>query len=140
MRTDMTHYQVAEKPNDYAAARALMRLEGLPDQELTFPTILAFDDEKIIGFIATTPDPDMILCGPLVLRGDKKRVFTGLNLVSLYENVMVRLGMRKIIFSAKHGDAIGRGIKKWFPKAIPYAEDEDNAFFIWPLKGLHNGR
>jgi len=131
------YYKVAEVENDFAAAASLLRNEGLPDQELGFPTILAFDEEKLVGFIATTPKADMVLCGPLVMRSGERHMFTAIKLITLYEQVMLKLGIKSIIFWADENDSmVAKGVKRWFPKATPYAKVGSNLFYTWHLRGL----
>jgi len=127
-------YRVAETDDEYAEARRLMLAEGFPDQGLVFPTILAVEDDEIIGFIATAPRTDMVLSGPMVMRQDKRRVFTAVRLVTLYESVMKKLGMTVLTFYADEKDSIFvKAVRKWFPQVQPYAKQGTTLFYKWHL-------
>lgn len=127
-------YKVAESDDDYKHIKALMLNEGFDDQEVGFPTIMALDGEDLIGFIATTPRPDMVLGGPLVMRQDKMRVFTAVRLVELYENAMRNLGIKSIIFCADEMDSpFAKGVARWFPDVKPYAKHGSLLMYNWNI-------
>lgn len=128
------YYKMAETDNDWAAAYKLLRSEGAMEQELGVPTILAFNDEKLIGFIATTPNPDMIVGGPLVLCEHEGAPFTAARLAILYQKVLLAMGVERIIFSADEvSSPFGRGMKRLFPNIEPYAKKGTMMFYSWPL-------
>jgi hypothetical protein len=129
-------YRVAETPEDWAAVKELLRAEAVPEQAIKFPTIMAMDDEKLVGFIATQDRSDMVVAGPMVMRSDKRRVFTAKRLVILYQQVMMRLGMQKVVFQADEGDSILiEGIRRYFPEVQPYAKNGGTLFYNWTLGG-----
>ena len=128
-------YKIAKSANDYKAVRALMLAEGQQVQAVTFPTILAFDDERLIGFIATTPDPDMVLGGPVVLAPGKQAPFVAARLAKLYQQVLLSMGVKHIVFYADENTSpFGRGMKRMFPHIEPYAKKGSVMFYNWPLE------
>jgi hypothetical protein len=130
-------YKIAETSKDMAEIGVLLIREGFANQEMVFPTVMAWDGDEVVGFIATTPNPDMVVAGPMVMRSGKRRVFTALRLIELYEQVMGTLGMKSIIFSAHETDSfIAQGIKKWFPQMQPYAKNGQWLYYTWKLGKL----
>lgn len=126
-------YRIAEG-DDYIEARKLLVSEGNPDQELGFPTILAFDDEKLAGFIATTPRPDMVLGGPMALRAIPNAPMVAARLAILYQQVLLSIGITDIVFYADENDSpFGRGMRRLFPNIKPYAKKGSVMFYNWPL-------
>jgi len=127
-------YKIAETPEDWGAVKRLLLAEGFDDQELGFPTIMAIDNETLVGFIATTPRTDMILGGPMVMKHDKRRVFTAVRLVELYEQTMRSLGITSVVFYAdEESSPFVRGIRKWFPGVTPYKKEGSLLFYNWRL-------
>jgi hypothetical protein len=128
------YYKMAQTENDFKAAKHLMKMEGEKPQELTFPTILAFDDENLVGFIATTPRRDMVLGGPMVIRHDKASPLVAARLAILYQKVLWASGIKWVIFYADElSSPFGRGMKRLFPHIKPYAKKGSVMFYNWPL-------
>lgn len=125
----MTRYTVAQSGQDYKKAHALIKEEGLDDAPLNFPTLLAWEDAKLVGVLGTDTTQKMIIAGPLVLRSDKKRVFTLLRLLEKYEDVMRACQITSYIFSVEIGT-------KWLEEVEtltelkPYAEKDGRAFYV----------
>lgn len=129
-------YKATADERDFDICRNFAKEHGIEDElALEFPTIMAFDDTSLVGFIATQPRSDMILAGPLVLKGDKPRPFTAMRLCELYEQVMMRLGITSVIFGADPGGFLDKGMRRWFPDVEPYATNEDGNWFIWKMTG-----
>lgn len=129
------YYKLAETPNDWAACHSLMVAQGEPDRELTTPTILAFDDEKLVGFIATTPNPGMVIGGPMIMRDHGGSPFTAARLAVLYQKVLRSMGVKWIIFHADEKTSpFGRGMVRMYPHIRPYAKKGSMMFYHWPLE------
>lgn len=93
-----TFYRLAHSPKDYAACRSLLREQG-EDVALSFPTVLAERDGKIIGFVSTRPRKDMVVAGPLVV--SKAITRPGMVIIRLgeaYEAVMKKAGVTAYVF------------------------------------------
>lgn len=129
------YYKIAETETDYKAAKHLMNQLGETPQDLVYPTILAFDEQKLVGFIATTPDPDMVLGGPLVMSPHKNAPFTTARLATLYQKVLLATGVTRIVFYADETTSpFGRAMKRLFPNIEPYAKKGSVMFYNWPLQ------
>jgi hypothetical protein len=127
-------YRLADGAIDYTLCRELAAAEGFPEHKIDFPTVMAVDDDnEVIGFLATQPKPDMVLAGPMVLRHDKRRPFTAIQMIQLYEMTMRSLGISSVIFHTIKGSFLSRGVGRYFPGIKPYSEAGEDQFFIWPL-------
>lgn len=130
-----TSYKIAETANDYKRVHALIKSEGVDDTaSLAFPTIMAIEDEEVVGCLGTNTQQSMIIAGPLVIKSDKKRTFTIIRLVEAYELVMKECKIKSFIFSAKADD---EQWLRYIDEVLgfePYYKDAENAWFIWKLK------
>lgn len=127
-------YRLAEGATDYTLCRELMAGEGFPDQEIDFPTVMAIDDDsEVVGLLATTPSPDAVLAGPLVMRHDKRRPFTAIQLIELYELTMRGLGINEVIFWTAKDSFLHRGLGRYFSNLTPYAVEDGKQFYNWPV-------
>jgi hypothetical protein len=132
----MISYRVAETDAEYSLARKLLVSQGMDSQDMGFPTILAVDDEKLVGFIATTPRNDMILAGPLVLADVKMSALLAAQLVRLYINAMKNMGISSFVFYTDETDSpLGRGMTRMFPDIKPYAKSGRTMFYNWHIEG-----
>lgn len=128
------YYKLAETENDWLAAKHLMRQQGVTPQELIAPTILAFGDENLVGFIATTPNPDMVVGGPLVLSPSAQAPFIASRLAILYQKVLLSMGVEWIVFCADENDSpFGRGMQRLFPHIEAYEKRGSVMSYKWPL-------
>lgn len=135
MKANSVKYRLALDANDYILCRQLMLAEDFDDQDLDFPTVMALDDDnEVVGFFATTPNDEMVLAGPLVMRHDMRRPRTAIQLIQLYETTLRGLGMKSYIF---HTDPrfkfVGTSIKKLYPDRMPYAVRDGKEYYVWPL-------
>ena len=130
-------YRLASKPDDYRKAQALMKAEGVPKQELGFPTILAIEDKRAVGMISTNIQNDMVIAGPLVVRSDRRRVMTAIRMVEMYEMALRGMGLATFIFHVDEGTFLDRVIKRYGDKYQPYAVEGTRKFFV---RRLTNGR
>lgn len=128
-----TTYKIAENSADYKKVHALIKSEGVEDAQLSFPTIMALEDDEVVGCLGTDTQQSMIIAGPLVLKSDKKRTFTIIRLVEAYEACMRHMGIKSFIFSAELKN------EKWLTYIDevlgfePYYKDNERAWFIVKL-------
>lgn len=128
---EKTRYKVVDRQTEYDACRKLMTQEGYPDQELVFPTIIAFQGRKLIGFLATSPNADIVFAGPLVMDTRKIRMWTAMRLVSLYEESLRHLGIVSYVFWVDPDKSgLARGMKEYFPELKPYAIEDGKHFYV----------
>lgn len=129
-------YRIASNPGDYQQCHKLMNAEGIEKARITFPTVMAVDKkEGLVGFLSTRIQDKMIIAGPLVLRSDRRRVFTAIKLAAAYEMAMRNLGIQTFIFHGPAGGLLERAIKRYYPHATPYAEENGIKFWTWRLSG-----
>lgn len=112
----------------------LLRSNNLPEQETAFPTVLALNDDKIVGMMATTPNDEMVLAGPLVLEHDKRRPFTAIRLIELYDAAMLHLGIVSYIFYTAIDSPLRPYVKRLWPDMHPYASDGQHEFYSRKLQ------
>jgi hypothetical protein len=111
-----------------------MRSTGIVDNDLGFPTLVAIDEKGLVGFVATTPRPDMVLAGPLVMRQDKTRPFTAKRMAEMYELALKRLGITSFIFYADEKDSVFvKVMNRYFPDVKPYAKNGSTLFYSWHI-------
>ena len=115
-------------PKDQSDVNKLLRSFGFPEQDVLWPTILAHDDDGLVGIMATTPNDQMVLAGPLVMRDDKRRPITLIRMVELYEAALGAVGVRSYIFHTRMDGPLYKHVKTLF-EIEPYASDGENAFF-----------
>ena len=146
----MIEYRRASNSHDYKLCHQLMRQENIPEDKLGFPTMMAFENNELIGICATTIKNDMIIAGPLTLRSDRRRAFTALELCVKYEEDLKSLGIVSYIFSAEYGGIMQKAIDRYMHGMKPYADDGKHKFYIRRLDtdqsislkptGEHNGQ
>lgn len=127
----MTDYRLAAGPADYAKAHALVRGEGWEEHELSFPTIMAIKDGELVGILATHIVNNTIMAGPLVIKsdGEKRRLWTMIRLIELYENVMREAGIKQFIFAVPKDLTTYLYQIQEVLKMTPYAEKDGHLFF-----------
>ncbi len=128
-------YRVVETDAEYAACKRLLVAQGNDLQELGFPTIMALDGEKLVGFVATTPRSDMVLAGPLVVDEHPGAALIVAQLARQYETAMMNMGITSFIFYTEENDSpIGRAMKAMFGHIAPYAKIGARLFYVWKTK------
>ena len=125
----MTEYRMADGAGDYRRCHQLIKEEGWPEHEISFPNIMAIKDGELVGLLATHIVDKMIIAGPLVLKRGAPRYWTLIRLIENYENVMRAAGVTRYIFAVPshlkvYLDQIDRtfGLKS-------YAEKDGHKFF-----------
>ena len=98
----MTLYRLATTPADYRKCRALVRSFAEP-KPMTFPTVMAVRDGRVIGVLGTQSRNDMVVAGPFVLA--HKSPFVVLHLLDAYDLVMRRAGIVAYHFYIDPGNA-----------------------------------
>lgn len=129
----MTDYRLAASGRDYAKAHELIRSEGLQQEELSFPTMLAWQGNELVGCLGTHITNKMIAAGPLTIKTDRPRYWTLIRLIENYENVMRAAGISSYIFSVEvtNTDYIDKIDKTFGLK--PYAVENGHNFYIRKL-------
>lgn len=86
----MTEFKLARKPADYRKCHALMKAVESEFQhcQLSFPTIMAFRENELIGFLSTRPGKKGVVAEPIVLNVDGNASFLYIKLVEAYESLL----------------------------------------------------
>lgn len=131
----MTHYRLATAPTDYKLAHQLFKNEGIEDvDELSFPTMLAWDDGNLVGVLSTHVANKMIIAGPMVIKNDKPRYWTLIRLIEQYERVMRDAGVTSFIFSVPV-DQYPEYVKQIDKLGMkPYAQEGGRNFYVRNLE------
>lgn len=135
-------YKLAEVPEDYEDARELLRAEQieLHDHELSFPTVLAYEDEECVGLMSCYIQDDMVIAGPLTLRTDVRRPITALRLCEKFERELSRAGVTRYIIHAERGTILEEAIPRYTPNMECYHDDGTARFYIRKIGEFQNGR
>lgn len=126
----MTEYRLAMGGDDYRRAHELMTAEHMEQDELAFPTMMAWKDNELTGFISTHISNDLIVAGPMVIKSGRPRYWTLIRLIENYETVMRDIGITAYVFSIDASD------EKWTQDiwdiygTRPYAERDGRKFFV----------
>lgn len=129
METETT-YRIAEHAGDYRKIHELMKAEGFPPGRVSFPTLMAFRGDELVGFIATDTTQNMVIAGPMALKSDIKRPVLALRLAEKYEQVLKNLGIKSFIIAADPGSIVDQAIKRYFPDWKPYAGDGQRLYYL----------
>lgn len=100
-----TTFHICSTGADYAKAHAFVRSERDHDPPLTLPTILAIEDDEVVGIMGTEQDEQMIRVGVFMTKSDRPRVFTALRMVEVYDNVMRNMGISTYVALIVREDA-----------------------------------
>lgn len=104
-----TIYQLAGTSGDYRECHHLLRTEGMEDSIFRFPTVIARRNGVPIGCVGTQDRNDMVVCGPLVIKGGNKPI-VAMRLLEAYDLLMQLHGIKLYYFSvaADRTDAFSR--------------------------------
>lgn len=126
--SSVTFYRLASTSADFRAAHELMRLEGMKPVEIATPTVMAFEDEELVGFFATNPRKDIILAAPMVLKSGLRK-FTALRLMEAYDSVMREVGVSTYTMFIGHEDHKSMAIMQRLPGVEWIAENADGVLY-----------
>lgn len=86
----MTTIKLAIKPADYRKCHALMKATDSEFQgcQLSFPTVMAFREGKLIGFLSTSPRKDGLVAEPIVMNVEGNASFLYIKLVEAYDDLL----------------------------------------------------
>lgn len=84
-----------------ATGKDFEEILGLGQQvrRLSFPTIVAETDNKIIGYITSQDNEYQVVCGPLYVKKGWNRGHIALKLMELYERVLRGFGITQYRFA-----------------------------------------
>lgn len=127
MRPTNTTYRLARPGGEYNALYAMMRRNGVPEQRLSWPVVVAERNDKLIGFLGTWDTANAIIAGPTVIDGGRNMVVY-LRLAEAYDNVMRLARISSYVFTvAKSNSAHVERVKRVGIKQI--GEDAEQVWF-----------
>lgn len=90
-------YRLAKPGGEYNRLYALMEQEMGKKEVIGWPVVVAEENGKVIGFLATYPTDEALIAGPLVIEGSN-RPFVFIRLVDAYENLLRAAGVSVYTF------------------------------------------
>lgn len=123
-------FKVAENAGDYRGIRRLVREAEFPDVRASFPTVMAFEDKKLVGALCTDTSQDMVVAGPLVMKADRRRPMLALRLCEQYEHSLRNLGIVSYIMAVQRGSLLHKAIERYTPEMQPYASEGGQDFYV----------
>lgn len=123
--------RVATTSEDFRRCHRLARTEGVKADRLSFPTVMALDEDKrLLGFLSTDTSQDLIVAGPLVMASDKRRPMLALKLAEAYELALRNLGITSYIMAVAPDSLMEKALQRYTPETECYAEAEGHKFYI----------
>lgn len=129
----MTDYKLVSGSRDYEKARKFYASEGMEHGKLSFPTVLALEEDEVIGALSTRAKDKkrgLIVAGPLAVRWDRPRFMTVIRLVDAYDNVMRAAGVASYIHFVERNNEKWLDFVRRTEQGEPYAETADHIFFL----------
>lgn len=126
-------FKVAETNEEFTSAHELMVAEGFSPQPLDYPTVLAYDGDELIGMLTTDVSNDMVLAGPLAMKGGIRRIKTAVNLAEFYESTLRSIGVTRFVFWAMQNSTVAQAVLRFTPDQPPYAIQDGKMFFVRDL-------
>lgn len=126
----IARYMIASKGSDYDQVYEYLRGSEYEKLTVTFPTIMAFIDDKMEGVLGTIASKDAIIAGPLLIK-DKglRRATLEMKLVDAYESLLINMGVDAYIFSVDKSNAARVKMLKEID-LVPYAEDKELYWYL----------
>lgn len=94
-----TSYLLVTEDKDFQDCADLAEERGISFEKLSYPTIMAKRDDKIIGFISTWPRDKHIIAGPLAVK--LGHAFSMVRLVEAYDNFIRANGVESYYFTVQ---------------------------------------
>lgn len=127
-------FKVAEHAGDYRQCIALAAAEEQKHRRLSWPTVMAYEDEELVGFLSTDTSQDMVVAGPLVMKSDKRRPRLTLKLAEEYENSLRNLGIKSYIMGVLPDSIMHKAIERYVSDtSTKYGEAEGWLFYVRKL-------
>ncbi len=137
-----TKYYLARTPQDYRKCHSLLRKldSEFQDYTLSFPTIMAIrdkdtEDERLIGFLSTSPRKDALVAEPLALDVEGNAAFLYVRLAEQYESLLRAAGATFYMLHIPHEyDEYIRVVKRFGLKEE--GQDEIGVWFRRDIDGV----
>jgi len=122
-------YRMAKPGGEYNRLYALMRREMGKQEPIGWPVVVAEEDGRVIGFLGTYPQEDVLMAGPLVIEGSK-RMFVFLRLAEAYENVLRAAGVTQYLFTVEKSNEKHLKRIEGFEGVTKVRETDDRVSFV----------
>jgi hypothetical protein len=129
-----TIYRLAGHPRDYQWCHQLFNDQGLDDQALSWPTIMALKDDELVGCLSTTPSKTAVIAGPMTVK-KAHPLITIIRLIEAYDVIMRAAGVTSYDFGID-GEAHPSWLKIVHKHEMhPYAYVGEVAWFTRKIGG-----
>ncbi len=125
-----TTYKLIAKPSEYRALHRVAKKVGVKtDSGLSWPTVIAERDGKVIGFLSSKQKKGSVIAGPIAVDVDGATIFVARRLVEFYELFLYAARVPHYFFN------ISKDNKRWVRtvkdllKLEPYAEKDGVLWF-----------
>lgn len=88
----MTNFIIASNAADYEVCQMLLDKHDLKRGPMTYPTVMAIRDDRLVGFVSTWPSEDAIVVGRSAIDVTPSQ-FLLKRLVEEYEKLLVSFGV-----------------------------------------------
>ncbi len=122
----MTTYRIA-RPDDLAA---ILRRYTVT-QPLSWPTIVAYNGDEVVGFMSTHDDQSAVVAGPL----ESESPLITFRLIELYEAIMQGMGISEYLFYVENDKEPWIAQVKRVPGTETISQDERLTWFRRRLYG-----
>ena len=122
-------FTIAQSPQDYKLCHNLARETQTSIEQLSFPTVMGFEGDALVGFMSTFLGEGLIVAGPMVIKADKRRAKLALRLGENYENAMRSLGVHSVIMSVERNSIMHKAVQR-YTDMEPYAEEGESLFYV----------
>ena len=124
----MTSFNLVTTPNEFKECRAVIRKAGITDGPLTFPTVCARRDGKIVGVAGRGPGKNAIVLYRLAAITPNPGLLL-IKLVEAFEVVLRTAGVTDYLIAA---DKTNTKLNQYIERIIgqkPYAESEHDLWY-----------
>lgn len=98
-------YRIATS-SDFRRLHRFVAEQGEPSPTLSFPTVYAEKDGKILGFMATGHLDGMLFGGPLIMEKARPHPIIAFRLIEAYESALVSLGVSAYLGAGEEGSPL----------------------------------
>lgn len=103
------------------------------DVKLSFPTVMALRDGKLVGFLSTRASKKAVMAGPLVMNGLLSKGIVAMRLAEAYEQILSEAGVTDYLFSIDKGNKWAKIVQRAM-EITPYGESDKAYWFKRSIK------
>lgn len=99
MSVPRARYLIARTESDYEKVQQLLKGTEFERVSVTYPTIMAYRGEELVGVLGTKPSDQAVICGPLYVKTPAPvGAFVAERLINVYEGMLSALGVQSYVF------------------------------------------